>query len=146
MPETTQQVAYIPMIFPDADFSRSEINSLPIIQSIDKSVKELKQNFYEHQRVTDHRLSNLESDVSNFKKSVDTLQSNVSELKSDMKVVHLEINNLKGDMKVMNTKIENLDKRFDDFTKSQNSWFMVLGFLIAAVPIAIATLQYFVGR
>ncbi len=70
MPDTTQQIAYIPMIFPDADFSRSEVNSLPLIQSIDKSIKELKQNLYEHQRVTEHRLSNLENDVSDLKKAL----------------------------------------------------------------------------
>ena len=144
MPETTQQIAYIPMIFPDADFSRSEVNSLPLIQSIDKSVKELKQHSYEHQHVTDHRLSNLENDVSDLKKTVNTLKNDVAELKSDMKIVHADINDLKGDMKVMNAKIENLDKRLDDVTKSQNGWFMVLGFLAAAVPIAVAIVQHFV--
>ncbi len=63
-----------------------------------------------------------------------------------MKIVHTEVNDLKGDIKVMNTKIESLDKRLDDATKSQNSWFMVLGFLAAAVPIAVAIVQHFVGH
>ena len=146
MPETTQQLAYIPMIFPDADFSRSEINSLPIIQSIDKSVKELNQNFYEHKRETERRLTNLENDVSGLKKDVTDLKNDVSELKADMKNVTSEIGELKGDVKTLSARVDGIDKRLDDMNSSQNKWFMVLGFLVAAVPIAIAVIQHFIGR
>ena len=93
-----------------------------------------------------HDVTSIKSEISELKKDVRILQSDVSELKSDMKNVHSEISDLKGDMRVMNAKIENLDKRLDDVTKSQNGWFMVLGFLIAAVPIVVAVFQHFVGR
>ena len=146
MSEATQQLAYIPMIFPDADFSRSEINSLPLIQSIDRSVKELNQNFYEQKQETVKRFSSVDKDIADLKKDAGILKNDVAELKTDIKNVHSEINDLKGDMKVINSKIESLDKRLDDVTKSQNGWFMVLGFLIAAVPIAVAVVQHFMGR
>ena len=146
MPETTQQLAYIPMIFPDADFSRSEINSLPIIRSIDKSVKELNQNFYEHRHATDSRLANIENDVSGLKKDVTNLKNDVSELKADMKSVKSEIGELKGDVKTLFARVDGIDKRLDDMNSSQNKWFMVLGFLVAAVPIAIAVVQHFIGH
>ena len=146
MPETTQQLAYIPMIFPDADFSRSEINSLPIVQSIDKSVRELNQNFNEHKHATERRLANLENDVSDLKKDVPNLKNDVSELKSDMKSVRSEISELKGDVKTLSARVDGIDKRLDDMNSSQNKWFMVLSFLVAAVPVAIAIIQHLTGR
>ena len=75
MPENVQQVAYIPMIFPDADFSKGEVNSLPLIKSIDKSVKEIKQDLYECQRAAEQRLSNLERDTSELKNITSKLQN-----------------------------------------------------------------------
>ena len=88
----------------------------------------------------------IKSEISELKKDVRILQSDASELKSDLKNIHIEINDLKGDLKVINARIDNMDKRFDDFAKSQNGWFMTIGFLVAAVPIAIAIVQHFIGR
>ena len=143
MPETTQQIAYIPMIFPDADFSRSEINSLPLIQSIDKSVKELKHGLYEHQRTTDNRLANLENNVSGLKNDAANLKNDVIGLKTELSETRAE---LSGEIKTLSARVDGIDKRLDDMNKSQNGWFMVLGFLVAAVPVAIAVVQHFVGR
>ena len=40
--------------------------------------------------------------------------------------------------------MDGMDKRLDDMNKAQNGWFMVLGLLVTAVPIAVAVIQYFI--
>ncbi|MBR2207220.1 MAG: hypothetical protein IJ859_00250 [Synergistaceae bacterium] len=143
MPETTQQLAYIPMIFPDADFSRSEINSLPLIQSIDKSVKELNQNFYEQKQETAKMFASVDKDIADLKRDVGILKNDVTELKTALVETRAE---LKGDINTLSARADGIDKRLDDMNNSQNKWFMVLGFLVAAVPIAVAVVQNFIGH
>ena len=146
MPETAQQIAYIPMIFPDADFSRSEINSLPLIQSIDKSVKELKQNFYEHARDNRHEFDSLNKEITNLKSDFVEMRSEANGLKQDFTEVKGEIKTLNARLDGVDKRFDGMDKQLDDMTKTQNGWFMVLGFLVAAVPVAVAIVQHFVGH
>ena len=65
--EKTQRVAYVPMFFPDVDFQHGEINSLPIIRSIDKSVKEIKQDLYEHRHENKNEFNELRNEIRNLK-------------------------------------------------------------------------------
>ena len=115
-----------------------EINSLPLIKSIDKSVKEIKQDLYEYQRAAEQRLSNLERDTAELKNITSKLQNEVQEMKSDIKELRIE---MQGNVKTLSTQILEVHKRIDDTRDSQNKWFMLLGFLVTAVPIVIAIVQ-----
>ena len=143
---TTQQVAYVPMIFPDADFSRSEVSSLPLIQSIDRSVKEFKQKLYEHEQDSKHEISSLNKEIANLRNDFAEVRSDVNGLKQDVAEVKGEIKTLNARIDGVDKRLDSMDKRLDDMTKTQNGWFMVLGFLVTAVPIALAVIQHFVGR
>ena len=144
MPDTTQQVAYIPMIFPDADFSRSEVNSLPLLQRIDKSVKELKQESYERDRNNRHEFASLNKEIASLKSDVAEVRSDVNELQQNVTEVRGEIRTLNARIDGMDKRMDGMDKRLDDMNKAQNGWFMVLGLLVTAVPIAVAVIQYFI--
>ena len=137
MPETTQQIAYIPMIFPDADFSRSEVNSLPLLQSIDKSLRELKQESYERDWENRHEFDALNKEIANLKSDFAEMRSEVNELKQN-------ITEIQDEIKTLNARVDSVDKRLDGMTKTQNGWFMVLGFLATVVLIAVTVVQYFV--
>ena len=144
MPETAQQIAYIPMIFPDADFSRSEVNSLPLLQSLDKSVRELKQGAYERDRENRHEFDALNKGIANLKSDFAELRSEVNNLKQDVTEIKGEIKTLNARIDGVDKRLDGMDKRLDDMTKTQNGWFMVLGFLATVVPIAVTVVQYFV--
>ena len=144
MPDTTQQIAYIPMIFPDADFSRSEVSSLPLIQSIDKSIKELKQGLYERDRDNRHEFDSLNKGIANLKSDFAEMRSEVNTLKQELIEVKGEVKTLNARIDGVDKRLDSMDKRLDDMAKTQNGWFMVLGFLVTVVPIAVTVIQYFV--
>jgi len=62
----------------------------------------------------------------------------VQEMKSDIKELRIE---MQGNVKTLSTQILEVHKRIDDTRDSQNKWFMLLGFLVTAVPIVIAIVQ-----
>ena len=99
-----------------------------------KDVDALKNNVSELK----HEVAAVKSEVTELKSDVRILQNNVSDLKSDIRDLHSEVNNLNGDVRTLGTRLDGMDRRIDDIHQSQNKWFMLLGFLIAAVPIAIA--------
>ncbi|MBR2208654.1 MAG: hypothetical protein IJ859_07610 [Synergistaceae bacterium] len=115
---------------------RSEVNILRHdIDTLKTDVSELKRD-----------VNTLKSDVSDLKKDVSILKDDVSELKSEMKDVRSDVGDLKGEMKTLSVRVDSVEKRLDDMNNSQNKWFMVLSFLVAAVPIAIAIIQNFIRR
>ena len=61
-------------------------------------------------------------------------------MKSDIKELRTE---MQGNVKTLSTQILEVHKRIDDTRDSQNKWFMLLGFLVTAVPIVVAIVQRF---
>ena len=99
----------------------------------------------------------LKNDVADIKRDITILKSDVSELKHSVADFRLEQQNIKSDLRDTKTElkgdihslcmcIDGIDKRIDDIHQSQNKWFMLLGFLIAAVPVAIAIVQSFIHK
>ena len=119
----------LPMLHSEVHILRKDVDALKI------DVSELK-----------HEVASIKSDVSELKSNVRILQNSVSDLKSDIRVLHSEVNDIKSDVRTLDTRIDGTDRRIDDIHQSQNKWFMLLGFLITAVPVAIAIVQSFIHK
>ena len=137
MPETAFNEHYenddsfyrFPMLHSELHIMRKDVDSFKI------DVSELK-----------HEVASVKSDVSELKSNVRILQNSVSDLKSDIRVLHSEVNDIKSDVRTLDTRIDGIDRRIDDIHQSQNKWFMLLGFLITAVPVAIVIIQSFIHK
>ncbi|MBQ9564540.1 MAG: hypothetical protein IJU98_03030, partial [Synergistaceae bacterium] len=64
-----------------------------------------------------------------------------------------DVAELKGDVKALNVRMDGFDKqmegvnrRIDDLSQSQNKWFLLLGILVAAVPVAVALIQGLIAK
>ena len=139
MEERTQQLAYVPMIIPDMKFDGGELNSMPLIRSIDKSVRglsdglanfrsEVREEFREiHKELKDHdsRLEHQEAKLSKIEETLNETQKDIIELK---------------------TAVAHIDKRIDDTKASQDKWLQILGFLVVVVPIAVAVVEAFIKK
>ena len=115
---------------------------MPLIQSIDKSVKELKQESYERDRSNRHEFDSLNKGIANLKSDFAEMRSEVNELKQDVTEVKGEVKTLNARIDGVDKRLDGMDKRLDDMTKAQHGWFMVLGFLATTVPIAVTVVQY----
>ena len=134
--ERAQQLAYIPMYIPDIDFQSGEINSLPITKSIDKSVKEIKENLYEHRRENQNEFKEVKKDIADLKSENTLIHTEIHDMKSN-------IGEIKGDIKVLNTQIVEIKQQLEITRDNQNKWFMVLGVLFSVLTVAFSVLAFF---
>ena len=134
----SQRTGYLPIIFSD-DFKSAELGNLPLIQSIDKSVKKLSDEFYEFRRETNNRFDIVEKDIAFLKKENIEIRSDISKMKDD-------ISDLKTDVKSLSVRMDGMDKRLDDLNQSQNKYFTLLGIMVAVIPIAVAIIQSFLTK
>ena len=88
----------------------------------------------------------LKGDVDGLNKDVAVLKQDVSTLKQDVAVLKDDVSELKGNVKVLGVRMDGLDKRIDDLSQSQNKWFMLLGLLVAVVPVVVALIQGMIAR
>lgn len=134
--ERAQQLAYIPMYIPDIDFQNGEINSFPIIKSIDKSVKDIKENLYEHRRENQSEFKEVKKDIADLKSENTVIHTEIHDTKSNM-------GEIKGEIKVLNAQIVEIKQQLEITRDNQNKWFMVLGFLFSALTVAFSVLAFF---
>ena len=91
----------------------------PLIRSMDKSVRELSNEFYEFRRETNSRLtalektvSGLESDVQTLKMDTAILKNDVAGLKSDVKDLRNDVSGIKGDIRELSAKFDSVPDAF----------------------------------
>ncbi|MBR0232908.1 MAG: hypothetical protein IJQ47_02575 [Synergistaceae bacterium] len=134
----SQRTGYLPIIFSD-DFKSAELGNLPLIQSIDKSVKKLTDEFYEFKRETNNRFEVIEKDIAFLKKETSELRTDVNMLKTEVRAISVRLDG-------MDKRFDSIDKRIDDMNQSQNKYFTLLGIMVAVIPIAVAIIQSFLTK
>ena len=125
---------------PSAEMLRSDVNVIARdVGTLKEDVAGLKRD-----------VRTLKNDLTDVKGKVSAIESQLLELKGDLREAKVE---LKGDMKALWARMDGsdkqiyaLDKRIDDLHQSQTKWFMLLGLLVAVVPLAIAVVQSFMTR
>ena len=107
----------------------------PLIRSIDKSVRELSNEFYDFRRESNSRFSalektanELESDVQALKMDTAILKNDVANLKSDVKELRSDVSEIKGDIKALSAKFDSVQTRF-------NWGLVILGLIVALIQM-----------
>ena len=124
------QQLYIPLTTDDG--------TMPLIKSIDNSVRGLNNELYKHRHETEHRFVNVERDVSELKAESKEIHADVQELKSSIRELIVKLD---GNADRLDTRVDGLEKRIDDLHNSHNKWFTVFGVIFGVTAIAVAVVQ-----
>ena len=107
----------------------------PLIRSIDKSVRELSNEFYDFRRESNSRFSALEktasvleSDVQTLKMDTAILKNDVAELKADVKELTRNVSDISGDIRELSAKFDSVQTRF-------NWGLVILGLIVALIQM-----------
>ena len=132
----------------DGENRNNTSNFMPLIQSIDKSVRGVRDDVYAQQKEINKLTGDvnvLKSDVAILKRDVQGLKEDVQDLKEDTRSLKSDVSEIKGDAKSLFTHIDGIDKRIDDIHHSQTIGFTIIGLLIAVssilIPVILAFLQ-----
>ena len=131
--EAREQQLYIPIIHEEGD-------SMPLIKSIDESVHGLNNELYKHRHETEHRLVNVERDVSELKAETKEIHDDVQELKTSIRELIVK---LEGNENTLDARIDGLKKHIDELHNSRTKWFTVFGVIFGVAVIAVAVVQIF---
>ena len=137
-----QQLAYVPMIIPDMKFDSGELNSMPLIRSIDKSVRGLSDGLANFRSEVCGELREIHKTMDDQGKDIKTL----SEKTEKIGLLEEKINDTQKSVAALQVAVEHIDKRIDDTKSSQDKWLQILGFLVVVVPIAVAVVEAFVKK
>ena len=107
----------------------------PLIRSLDRSVRELKDEQNQFRRETSARLSALEGSMSDLIRQeaqqdakLEMLQRDMTEAKADVKEIRADMSELKGDMKALASVLSTSQTRLN--------WILAgLGVLIALIEM-----------
>ncbi|MBQ7732771.1 MAG: hypothetical protein IJT58_01975 [Synergistaceae bacterium] len=112
-----------------------ERGAYPLIRSLDRTVRKLRDEFYEFRREANGRLSALEKTVSGLDVDVQTLKTDtavlkhdVADLKSDVKELRSDVSDIKGDLKAISAKFDSVQTRF-------NWGLVILGLTVALIQM-----------
>ena len=124
-------------------------NFMPLIQSIDKSVRGLRDDIYAQQKDINKLTGDfnvLKSDVVILKRDVQGLKEDVRDLKEDTRSLKSDVSEIKGDAKSLFTHIDGIDKRINDIHHSQTIGFTIIGLLITISSILIPVILSFLQK
>ena len=134
-----QQLAYVPMIIPDMKFDSGELNSMPLIRSIDKSVRDVANSMSDFRREVREELREIHKELKDHNNRLEHQENKISAIEE-------KLNETQKDIIELKTAVIHMDKRIDDTKTSQDKWLQILGFLVVIVPIAVAVVQAFVNK
>ena len=84
----------------------------PLIQSLNESIRELRDDLYDHHRETTRRLTSLEGsmteggkELSEVKVSVGVLSREMTAMKTEVKELHQDVSELRGDVKAIDARL-----------------------------------------
>ena len=135
-----QKIAYIPIITPDAFTALPDgklpggktVSAMPLIHSIDKSVRELKEHLWGFKKETNSAISEMRQNIS-------ALKEDMSAIKGDIRVMNERIDknlaqyetiasHIEGDIKAMNARLDTQQTKF--------GWYLTIFGLVITVVIA----------
>lgn len=102
------------------------------------------------QSIRDRANSDKEVSDERLEKFQAVMEKNFATLQGQINVLSEKIDHVADTLGVAidgtNNRIDNVEKRIDDLHHSHNIWFAILGFFAAAVPVAIAIVQYIMSK
>lgn len=117
-----------------------------IVHDIDNNLHEIKDDLYDFKRLSDGKFSRLEQDAASLKNDLIDLKittgvtkSELAGLKGDVKELQRDVSELKGEIKELSGNVAAMQTRF-------NWGLIIIGFLVALVPVAVAVIQGVVGK
>ena len=135
-----QKIAYIPILAPDAfttlpegkPLSGEMSGALPLMRSMDKSIREMKDDFHSFKKETNSAIAELRQDVS-------TIKEDIGGIKSDVRVMNERIDKnlaqyeaiaseMRGDIKAINARLDTQQTKF--------GWYLTLFGLVITVVVA----------
>ena len=124
------------------DFNSTASSAMPIIISIDKELRELKDDFFSFKKETRSDISELKRDVSTLKQDVSTLKQDVFTLKQDVAILKNDVATLKDDTKELKRDVSDIKGDIKAINASFNAIQIRFGWYLAIFASIIALIQY----
>ena len=130
----------IPMIIYDG--TEKPQGAYPLIRSIDKSVRELRNEFHDFKHGTERRFSALEKDIGELKKDVSELKKDVADLKITTELTKRELRDFKVETRSALKELSGEVSELKIDVKSLMNGMNRSNWILALIGAAIALIEF----